>query len=190
MTTPHTAYRFPAETRAELAELFGSDKNIVSELEAAAQDYRARLSRRGETAVKVARVRAKADVRRIRTKARALLGAIDAAHPRVRFAAHRYRSIVDELARRCGGTSGAPVNSRRKQLEYAIGARLSRRGVRLTTSTDGRLARTLAIVLGAVDGGAPDVDRLRQICRRVRDDIKAERDGTAALDAWIESQRG
>jgi len=162
------AYRFGRETRAELKEL-GHDEQMIGVLEARA----ARCKQDSASARRLATddlPRAKRDLRRIHNRAAALLEAIDEAHPVVRFAVRRHRPAIETLARRGQDKGGRPKDHDRHHLEYAVGLALARRDIRLSASPKGLLARTLAVVLAAV-GAAPDEDRIRQVCRRVRDQV-------------------
>jgi hypothetical protein len=170
-------YRFDAPTRKELRDLLGAGCGVViTELEAAASRYAdgVRARRRLTPVLR----RAQDDTARIRRKARALLAAIDAAHPIVRqrlnFRAgppgsQTYRATISAVAARRPGKDGPPVNYERHDLENAVGRALQRHGARLTTASNGTLARVLVAILG---DDAPDVDALKRICRRVRDEVQ------------------
>ena len=164
-------FRFSPEIRVELGAL-GHSAAIVAQLEAAAARYLAHAAttrRIAEHDIPLA----KKDLNRIHSRAVALLEAIDEAHPLVRHAVRVQRQAVAELAGRHRSQKTKPTDHDRHDLEYAVGHILHGAGVKLTTTSTGKLGATLARVLGAVGAGVGD-SSIKQIATRVCAEIQAE----------------
>jgi hypothetical protein len=165
-------FRFSPDALAELRQL-GHDDALIAALEVSAARYRehAACSRRiAERDIP----RAQRELATIHKQAASLLQTLDAAHPIVQIATRPYRVAIEALARRSPVKSTRPTDHDRHDLEYGIAHTLNAHGIPLATTPTGKLGATLAIILAAVrdDGVAPDTDRLKQICSRVKKELR------------------
>jgi hypothetical protein len=85
---------------------------------------------------------------------------------------------------RCACKRGPKTDTRRAQLEHAVGQVSHRHGIAVRAQPGGVLAQTLAVVLDAVGEPVPDVDRLKQIAGRVSRDVNEEIKDLALFDTY------
>lgn len=175
---------FSEERRAGLRRFVNDDG--IADLERAVRTYRqkARRSRRLTAP-------ALSDLHHIHVKATALLRTIEAAHPAVRWRVQwvwpRYRDLLELLSRREQRNDGPPVNWPRRDLEHDVAWTLHRRGIRLTEAPGGTLAQIMMTVIDVADGVELSENRIVQICRRVRHEVREKVEGIDRFNAWIDA---